>query len=196
MYLKYLAVEGFKSFPEWNGLELMPGVNVLVGLNGTGKSNLTDAVSWALGEEDRVGASRRGGRTLVFAGSEELTPHRVGSRDRGPRRTAAGTPPRRSPGPAGATQARPAGEAHRRLSSRGADDHPRARPGTATTAFSSTTARRRATTCGPRWRPRASLPPGRHHPPGRTRAAARARPRRTRAGSSSGWRASPNSPIG
>ena len=43
MYLKYLAVEGFKSFPEWNGLELAPGTCVLVGANGTGKSNLTEA---------------------------------------------------------------------------------------------------------------------------------------------------------
>ena len=74
MYLKYLAVEGFKSFPEWNGLELMPGVNVLVGLNGTGKSNLTDAVSWVLGEEDRAALRAEGATALIFAGSEELVP--------------------------------------------------------------------------------------------------------------------------
>lgn len=74
MYLKFLAVEGFKSFPEWNGLELSPGVCVLVGQNGTGKSNLTDAVSWALGEEDLDLLRVRGPEDVVFAGTPELLP--------------------------------------------------------------------------------------------------------------------------
>ena len=52
MYLKFLAVEGFKSFPERSGLELAPGTCIFVGANGTGKSNLTDAVSWVLGQRD------------------------------------------------------------------------------------------------------------------------------------------------
>jgi chromosome segregation protein len=74
VFLKYLAVEGFKSFPEWNGLELEPGVCVLVGLNGTGKSNLTDAVSWVFGESDPDVLRVRAAGDVVFAGSEELLP--------------------------------------------------------------------------------------------------------------------------
>lgn len=74
MYLKYLFVEGFKSFPEPSGLELQQGVCVFVGANGTGKSNLTDAVSWALGENDLTRLRCRSAEDLVFAGSEELLP--------------------------------------------------------------------------------------------------------------------------
>ena len=74
MYLKYLAVEGFKSFPEWNGLELTPGTCILVGANGTGKSNLTEAVCWVLGQSDSSSLRVRGPADLVFAGSDELRP--------------------------------------------------------------------------------------------------------------------------
>lgn len=74
MYIKYLFVEGFKSFPEASGLELAAGVCVFVGANGTGKSNLTDAVTWALGENDLARLRCRSAEDLVFAGSEELIP--------------------------------------------------------------------------------------------------------------------------
>lgn len=74
LYIKYLFVEGFKSFPEPSGLELQAGVCVFVGANGTGKSNLTDAVTWALGENDLARLRCRSGEDLVFAGSEELLP--------------------------------------------------------------------------------------------------------------------------
>lgn len=74
MYLKYLAVEGFKSFPEWNGLELAPGTCILVGANGTGKSNLTEAVCWVLGQSDTSSLRVRGPADLIFAGTDELWP--------------------------------------------------------------------------------------------------------------------------
>ena len=74
MFLKFLALEGFKSFPEWNGLELSPGISVLVGQNGTGKSNLTDAITWGLGEDDPDVLRSRSDVDLVFCGSEELFP--------------------------------------------------------------------------------------------------------------------------
>lgn len=74
MYLKYLAVEGFKSFPEWNGLELAPGTCILVGANGTGKSNLTEAVCWVLGQSDTSSLRVRGPADLIFAGSDGLWP--------------------------------------------------------------------------------------------------------------------------
>lgn len=78
MYLMYLAVEGFKSFPEWNGLELAPGTCVLVGANGTGKSNLTEAVCWVLGQSDTSSLRVRGPADLIFAGSDELWPMSFG----------------------------------------------------------------------------------------------------------------------
>lgn len=79
MYLKHLFVEGFKSFPEPSGLELDPGVCVFVGGNGTGKSNLTDAVAWVLGEGDLAALRCRTTDDLVFAGSDELLPMAAGT---------------------------------------------------------------------------------------------------------------------
>ncbi len=78
MYLKHLYVEGFKSFPEYSGLEMAPGVCVIVGPNGSGKSNLTDAVAWVLGEDDLSSLRLRDTADLVFAGTEELLPMSVG----------------------------------------------------------------------------------------------------------------------
>ena len=74
MFLKHLAIEGFKSFPEQNSLEMSPGTCVLVGANGTGKSNVTDAISWVLGEDDLATLRCPSPDELIFAGNQELHP--------------------------------------------------------------------------------------------------------------------------
>ena len=74
MFLKHLAIEGFKSFPEQNRLEMSPGTCVLVGANGTGKSNVTDAISWVLGEDDLAALRCPSPDELIFAGNQELHP--------------------------------------------------------------------------------------------------------------------------
>src|ERR1044072_7604240 len=51
MYLRSIEMKGFKSFPERAKLEFSPGVSVMVGPTGSGKSNITAAVLWALGEQ-------------------------------------------------------------------------------------------------------------------------------------------------
>src|SRR6266550_3817139 len=69
MFLKRLTVKGFKSFADRTTLEFEPGVAVVVGPSGSGKSNVVDAVAWVLGAQG--GRSLRGGKMedVIFAGT-------------------------------------------------------------------------------------------------------------------------------
>ena len=51
MRLSRLEIAGFKSFPDQTVVTFQPGISALVGPNGCGKSNLSDAILWALGEQ-------------------------------------------------------------------------------------------------------------------------------------------------
>src|SRR5215210_2360867 len=68
MHLKSIALKGFKSFPERTRLDFSPGVSV--GPNGCGKSNITDAVLWALGEQSPLAVRGQTMQDVIFAGGD------------------------------------------------------------------------------------------------------------------------------
>jgi chromosome segregation protein len=53
VYLKALEMVGFKSFAERTKLVFEPGMMAIVGPNGCGKSNVSDAIRWVLGNRAR-----------------------------------------------------------------------------------------------------------------------------------------------
>ena len=62
MRLTRVDIHGFKSFADRTALDLPPGLSAVVGPNGCGKSNVIDAIKWALGEQ-RASALR--GKDMV-----------------------------------------------------------------------------------------------------------------------------------
>src|SRR5215218_9151145 len=76
MHLSSITIKGFKSFPERTKLVFSPGVSVIVGPNGCGKSNVTDAVLWALGEQSPLSVRGQSMQDMIFAGGEGRGPSR------------------------------------------------------------------------------------------------------------------------
>jgi len=74
MRLKRLEMIGFKSFAEKTFVEFNPGVTAVVGPNGCGKSNIVDALRWAMGEQSARHLRGQQMEDVVFAGSDSLPP--------------------------------------------------------------------------------------------------------------------------
>ncbi|UJA19912.1 AAA family ATPase [Thermoleophilia bacterium SCSIO 60948] len=74
MHLSSINIKGFKSFSERTELAFSPGVSVIVGPNGCGKSNITDAVLWALGEQSPLSVRGSSMQDMIFAGGEGRGP--------------------------------------------------------------------------------------------------------------------------
>jgi chromosome segregation protein len=72
MRLKYLEMLGFKSFAQKTVIELPVGITAVVGPNGCGKSNIVDALRWAMGEQSARHLRGHQMEDVVFNGSDSL----------------------------------------------------------------------------------------------------------------------------
>ena len=74
MKIKRLDVSGFKSFCDQTRIVFDNSLTAVVGPNGCGKSNIVDAIRWALGEQSAKNLRGRGMDDVIFNGSKSRGP--------------------------------------------------------------------------------------------------------------------------
>ena len=74
MRLDKVEIVGFKSFCDRQELDFKGGVTGIVGPNGCGKSNISDAISWVLGEQSVKSLRGSSMEDVIFAGSQSRQP--------------------------------------------------------------------------------------------------------------------------
>ncbi|MBN2528358.1 MAG: chromosome segregation protein SMC [Deltaproteobacteria bacterium] len=74
MKIKSLDISGFKSFCDRTKVLFDNSLTAVVGPNGCGKSNIVDAIRWALGEQSAKNLRGKGMGDVIFNGSEKRGP--------------------------------------------------------------------------------------------------------------------------
>lgn len=71
MHLKRLEIKGFKTFADHTELDFLPGINIIVGPNGCGKSNIVDAIRWVMGEANVRALRGHRNEDVIFSGTDK-----------------------------------------------------------------------------------------------------------------------------
>lgn len=74
MRLTKIEIIGFKSFKDKLTLNVPKGITAIVGPNGCGKSNIIDALKWALGEQNPRSLRAKSMEDIIFAGTTDFAP--------------------------------------------------------------------------------------------------------------------------
>src|ERR1700712_1770678 len=69
MQFSRVKLTGFKSFVDPVELRILPGLTGVVGPNGCGKSNLLEAIRWAMGEGSAKSLRGAAMDDVIFAGT-------------------------------------------------------------------------------------------------------------------------------
>jgi chromosome segregation protein len=74
MYLSQIEIVGFKSFAVKTQVKFTPGMTAIVGPNGCGKTNVVDALRWALGEQKASTLRSDKMHDVIFNGTKNRRP--------------------------------------------------------------------------------------------------------------------------
>jgi len=72
--LKRIEIRGFKSIAKKVDLPISEGITCIAGPNGCGKSNIVDAVRWAMGEQSTRSLRAGAMSDMIFSGTQEIGP--------------------------------------------------------------------------------------------------------------------------